>query len=140
MPSLEPVELKLTLSGTYWDKKPKARVYINDTVIFDDEVSETPVDVRWTGELSEGGHELIVELYDKDKYQTVLQNNHILKDQLLNIDSVSFDDIDISYLKHSLSKYEHDDQVELKCVNLGCNGKWKLTFQVPIYIWLLENL
>ena len=135
----EPVNIKLTLSGTYWDDKPKARVYVNNEVIFDNEVSEA-VNVNWTGNLPEGEHSLIVELYDKNKYQTVLENEKIIKDQLLNIDEVKFDDIDIGLLKHTLSTYTHDNVVEDSCVNLGINGKWELKFSMPIYIWLLENI
>lgn len=147
MDNLEKTEIKVNLSSTFWDKAPKARIYINDSCMFDDAVAaEQPIDL--SVELPEGKHKLIVELYNKDKYQTVLQDDKIVKDQLLNIDSVSFDDIDIGYLSHKLSKYYPDQNyysnsaplLVNNCVNLGYNGRWELEFTTPIYIWLLENI
>ena len=135
MSSLEPIDIKVTLSGTYWKDKPRAKVSVDNIVIFDDEVADE-IDVKWSGELAEGDHKLVVELHSKDKYQTVLEDGKIVKDQLLNIEDVTFDDISIGNLKHSLSTYDHG----ANCVNLGVNGCWKLKFKTPIYIWLLENL
>ena len=83
-------------------------------------------------------------------------NGNIVKDLLLNIESIEIDDIDISNLKWSASVYaplyptSYKQQVvstgqelitEVKnCVNLGWNGTWSLPFASPFYIWLLENI
>jgi hypothetical protein len=146
MSNFEPVDISIFLSSTFWKDPPRAKVYINDDLIFDNKIVE-PKEVKWSGNLTEGKHKLTVEFLDKNKYQTIIENNKIVKDQLLNIDSISFDEIDIGYLKHTLSKY-YPDQVQHKdaplllndCVNLGWNGKWEIEFTVPIYIWLLENI
>lgn len=135
----EKVDITVTLSGTYWQDKPQARIYVDDTLIFDNEVTDK-IDLRWSGELAEGRHKLIVELHSKNRKQTVLEDGVIVKDQLLNIEEVSFDDISIGFLKHKLSRYEHTGGVDLNCVNLGLNGRWTLPFKTPVYIWLLENL
>ena len=141
MSDAEKTEIVINLSSTYWKLPPKARVYVDNSLIFDAEVTQ-PVKVSWSNVLSDGDHLITIELYGKDKYQTILDNNGaIVKDQLLNIDSVSFDDIDIGYLKHSLSEYYPNNQGVIKqCVNLGVNGRWELKFTTPIYIWLLENM
>lgn len=145
MLTLEPVDIDITLSSTFWKSAPKAKVYVDNTLIFDGEVSSS-TELKWAGDLEEGKHKLIVELYDKDKYQTVLENDKIVKDQILNIDKVSFDEIDIGYMKHTLSQYypnQKSSNVPLlvkNCVNLGWNGRWELEFTTPIYIWLLENI
>lgn len=146
MSNLEPIDISITLSSNFWQDPPRAKVYINSDLIFDDKITQ-PTDVKWLGNLSEGKHKITVELLDKNKYQTIIENNKITKDQLLNIDSCSFDDINIGFLKHTLSKY-YPDQTQHKgapllvndCVNLGWNGKWELEFSIPIYIWLLENI
>lgn len=146
MDNLEPIDILITLSSSFWKDPPRAKIYLNDDLVFDDKITKT-IDVKWAGNLIEGKHKLTVELLDKDKYQTVIENDKIVKDQLLNIDSISFDEIDIGYLKHSLSKY-YPDQSQHKsapllvndCVNLGWNGRWEIEFTTPIYIWLLENI
>ena len=141
MTNTENIEIVVDLSSTFWKLAPKAKVYIDNNLIFDAEV-KGPHKIQWAGVLENGDHSLIVELYDKDKYQTVLEDGQIIKDQLLNIDAVSFDDIDIGFLKHTLSNYYPNTQVETikNCVNLGVNGKWELKFKSPIYIWLLEHM
>lgn len=145
MTAPEQVEIEVSLSSSFWDKAPKAKVYVDDNLIFDNVVDQ-PLKVKFNGELTEDKHKLIIELHSKDKYQTVLENGEIVKDQLLNIDGISFDEIDIQFLKHSLSKYfpvQHSDEIPKEltnCVNLGYNGRWELEFTIPVYIWLLENI
>jgi hypothetical protein len=141
MLTLEPIDISIALSSNFWKDPPKAKVYIDNTVIFDGEINE-PKEIKWTGELTESKHKLIIELHGKDKYQTILENNKIVKDQILNIDTITFDEIDIGYLKHTLSKYYpiNVDESIIGCVNLGWNGLWELEFTSPIYIWLLENI
>lgn len=147
MAHLDPIEILIKLSSTFWKENPKTKVYIDHELIFQNAISE-PTEVKWAGFLPEGPHKLIIELYDKDKYQTVIENDKIVKDQLLNIDNISFDEIDIGFLKHTMSTYypnqvnENDGMShQIKnCVNLGWNGRWELEFTTPIYIWLLENI
>lgn len=142
----EPLEIQLNLSSIFWDKPPQVNVTINEFSIFSGFI-ENSKSIKWSGDLEEGYHTLSVELLNKDRFQTVVKDNEIVKDQLLNIDSVLFDDIDINFLKWSLSKYKPDktfhkdapDHID-NCVNLGYNGIWRLEFSCPIYIWLLENL
>jgi hypothetical protein len=145
MTTTEQVEIEVALSSSFWDQAPKAKVYIDEQLIFDNQIV-SPTTVKFSGELTEGKHKLVIELYDKNKYQTVLENGQIVKDQLLNIDSIMFDEIDCQYLKHSLSTYfpnNPSDEIPAKvknCINLGYNGRWEFEFTTPIYIWLLENL
>jgi hypothetical protein len=146
MSNLEQIDIAISLSSTFWKDPPRTKVYINSDLIFDDKITQ-PTDVKWTGSLPEGKHKLTIELLDKNKYQTIVENDKIVKDQMLNIDAVSFDEIDIGYLKHSISKY-YPDQIQHNgapllvndCVNLGWNGKWDIEFTTPVYIWLLENI
>lgn len=144
MSNPEPINVSLTLSGTYWKDKPQAKVYLDNNVLFDGEISD-PVSITWDQELSEGQHKLVIKMYNKDKFQTVIENGEVVKDSLINIEKIAFDGIDLGYLAQSLSIYHPNEQpgvpaVVKNCVNLGWNGTWELTFNTPVYIWLLENL
>lgn len=147
MSNLETVNISITLSSDYWNNPPKVKVYIDDTEIFNDSISDRKI-ISWDGLLAEGKHKLTIEMYDKNKYQTVVEGDKIIKDQILNIDEIGFDDIDIGHLKHALSNYypnknvyNHDVPSQItNCVNLGYNGRWELEFTTPIYMWLLENI
>lgn len=140
----EPVDISIRLSGTYWKDKPQAKVYVDNILLFDGEIGE-PLDINWKNELSSGSHDLIIKMYNKDRFQTVIEDGEVVKDSLINIEKITFDGIDIDYLAQSLSIYQPVEQpgvpaIVRNCVNLGWNGTWKLSFNTPIYIWLLENL
>lgn len=147
MHDLESVDINIILTSTFWKDPPKVKIYVDDILTFDGAVASKKI-INWTRDLSEGKHKLVIELYDKNKYQTVVEDGKIIKDQLLNIEEISFDEIDIGYLKHTLSNYYPDKEVYngevpllvKNCINLGYNGRWELEFKTPIYIWLLENI
>jgi hypothetical protein len=144
MENSEPIDISVTLSSTFWKDPPKAKVHIDDLLLFDSAVLDKEV-IDWTGSLKQGEHVLSIELYGKDKYQTIVENNEIIKDQLLNIDLIKFDEIDIGHLRHSRSSYYPDKNENAahllnECVNLGWNGRWEIIFTVPVYVWLLENI
>jgi len=137
----EMIDLEINLSSTYWDKPPRTKVWLDNSVIFQGLV-ESPVCIKKTISLSEGDHELRIMLLDKDgRTQTVMEDGKIIKDQLLNIDSIIMDDIDLGHLIYANSTFVADSGQEHKnMINLGLNGAWKLPFQTPVYVWLLENL
>jgi hypothetical protein len=146
-PNFESIDISVTLSSSFWKDAPKIKVYIDEELLYNGEVTE-PKEIKWTGNLMEGEHIIAVELYQKDKYQTIIEDNKIIKDQVLNIDTITFDEIDIGHLTHILSNYYPDKNfygddipsLAKNCINLGWNGRWELKFTTPIYIWLLENI
>lgn len=146
MTDLEVVEICVKLSSTFWNQPPKVKVFVDDLMIFNADVN-SPESIFWSGPLEDGEHTLTIELYDKEIYQTVVENGNIIKDQILNVDALLFDDIEVGYLRQALSKYypnkaiykDAPDILE-QCVNLGYNGKWEFKFSCPTYLWLLENV
>lgn len=141
----ETVDIKINLSSEYWDYRyPSVRVYVNDTLLFDNTVSE-PTEISWSGNLEETEHNIIIEMYDKQDSDTVTDSDgNIIKDVILNIDEISIDDIDLDRLLWTKSTYRPvnknaPDKLD-ECVNLGWNGRWELSFTSPVYLWFLENL
>ena len=100
---------------------------------------------------------MCIEFLNKTSMDTVKgDNDQIVSDLLLNIDSVEIDEIELGTIKWTHSDYQplypkDYAEIQLKngnelqsnikdCVNLGWNGKWILPFTSPFYIWLLENI
>lgn len=153
----ETVDIKINLSSEHWDDRyPGARVYINQELIHEGLIAE-PTELSWSGELEEGEQVIVVEMYDKRNGDTVQDDNgNIIKDVILNIDNISFDDVDLArsttnfdfdldyVVLQMVSTYypksEYAPEVLDRCVNLGWNGRWELKFSSPTYLWLLENL
>ena len=139
--SVENVTLDIGISPQYWDIPPRAKIKLDGSVIFQGDVTEAKVITHKTT-LTEGDHLLEIILLNKDgRRDTIIEDGKIVKDMLLNIDSVIIDDIELGFLTNSLSVYETESgEIHHNMVNMGWNGTFKLKFSSPIYVWLLENL
>ena len=86
-----------------WDKPPVAEICINDKSVIKKEITgdeSNPDVIEFEHELEEGNnYNLIIKRSGKSKNQTVInEKGDILKDQLLNIQSIEIDEIDIGGL------------------------------------------
>jgi hypothetical protein len=102
-----------------------------------------PTKIIWKGNLTEGAQSIRIALFDKDgKSETILdETGKLIKDQLLHIDSISIDEINLDSMLHTHGKFLAEDGRSVdSIINIGWNGTWSLEFQVPVYIWLLENM
>lgn len=153
--SVEKLAFKLGLSGTYHDRRPEYTVLIDGAVVAEGAVTAATDEVfyvEFSADLAEeADHVLSVRLTNKQSTDVVESEDKtaIVKDMLLNINSVEIDDIDIGSLKWTHSIYRPDAPQKfndvtitelVNCVNLGWNGSWEFAFKSPFYIWLLENL
>lgn len=148
-PNTEPLTFQVGLSGTYWDRKPAYSISIDgveqvSAIIAADsgvvEYAEFTVAVTEDQE-----HLLEIKLLNKTDDDTVqsADKTEIVKDMLLNIESISIDDIELGQIKWDQSEFVPVDSarpVLKECVNLGWNGSYQLKFNSPFYLWLLEKM
>jgi hypothetical protein len=160
MSDKETLHFKIGLSGSFTKKHPEFKILVNNTEFvrarLTSDVNVTEY-FEFDAVIEEGECALVIELINKSTYDTVLDaNGNIVEDLLLNIDSIEIDDIDLGFLLWTSSVYKPDYpksyvqqcesvgqnlSLELhECVNLGWNGQWTLPFTSPFYIWLLENI
>jgi len=145
----ENLNFKISLTGTFWDRRPQFSVWLDDHVVIQSEISsEAEQIVNFERRVDEGPHELKIRLENKTVNDTVIENGEVVKDMLLNIDDITIDDISLGNLLWS-AEYILDNNQTLngkeidhldECVNLGWNGTYVLKFSSPFYIWLLEKL
>ena len=146
----ESIEFKLIIKAVWWDKKPKVKVYLDQELIDDLTLDQELNEINFTKVLSDGDHSIQIEYYDKDNKQTVINElGEIVKDQLIDIKDIIIDGVQLGFLVWSKSYFEPNkntkgyEDLESKMTNfatIGYNGTYTLPFQVPTYIWLLENL
>ena len=139
----ENLRFNISLTGTYWDKKPQFSVWLDDHVVTQTEiVSSAEQIVSFERRVNEGTHELKIRLENKTTSDTIVENGEVVKDMLLNVDDITIDDISLSNLLWSaeyvldhpqLYKGETIDHLD-SCVNLGWNGTYILKFTSPFYI------
>ena len=146
----ETLTFKISLTGTYWSKKPNFSIFLNDELIEQKDIENESVHeiVFERGVAEDQEHELKIRLNNKQDEDTIIENTQIVKDMILNIDGIEIDDIDIGNLRWT-AEYKLDQAREYNgkqtdhidnCVNLGFNGTYTLKFASPFYIWLLEKL
>jgi hypothetical protein len=155
----EKLKFKLELYATMWDKPPVANIKINEKSYFNKEITSTedkPTIIEFEHEFEEDkSYNFIIDRLGKDKNQTIVENEKIVKDQLLHIKSIEIDEIDIgSLIYEGVYKPEYPEpwatqQTKIgnklpetlkNVTKMGHNGTWTFTFTSPFYMWLLENL
>lgn len=146
---METLTFRIGVSGSYWNKKPAYAIYIDGVMQASATISgssDTVEYAEFTLELTEDSEHLLeINLINKTDDDVIESpdKTEILKDMLLNIESIEIDDIDLGQLIWSNSEFVATDpnRPTLKnCVNLGWNGSYQLKFNSPFYLWLLENM
>jgi hypothetical protein len=145
----EKLSFVVTLSGTFWDRRPQFSIWLDDHQVVNSEITSTAQqNFKFERTIDEGAHTLKIRLENKTSSDTVIENGEVVKDMLLNIDDITIDDISLGNLLWS-AEYVLDKKQTYKgqeidhlddCVNLGWNGTYILKFSSPFYIWLLEKL
>lgn len=91
-------------------------------------------------------HQLVLEMSGKtDQHTRVDSQGTILEDRVIQIRDFALDEIELGYLFHSKSRYQHNfnghgpDTDAQFWGDMGCNGIVTLEFTSPAYLWLLEH-
>jgi hypothetical protein len=92
-------------------------------------------------------HELKFVLKNKtQEHTTVDEAGNIVKDSVIEIKDIKFDEIELGHMFFEQAAYTHDfngsgPATEEKFYGtMGCNGSVSLKFTAPMYLWLLENM
>jgi hypothetical protein len=156
----EKLEFQLELYATMWDQPPHAEILIDGQSCFKKDITgtmEKPDVIQFHYDLEEGQkYNLIIKRSGKTKNQTIVnEKGDILKDQLLHIKLIEIDEINIGGLVYNgeytpeypepWATQQREKGVSLQhtfknVTTMGHNGQWKLSFESPFYMWLLENL
>ena len=144
----EKLSFVVTLSATFWDRRPQFSIWLDDHVVIQSEIISTAQQpVAFERTVDEGPHTLKIRLENKTDSDTVLENSKVVKDMLLNIEDVTIDDISLGTLLWS-AEYILDESQKYQgkiidhldgCVNLGWNGTYILEFASPYYLWLVRK-
>jgi len=145
----ENLSFKISLTGTFWDRRPQFSVWLDDHVVTQSEIINSAEQiVAFERRVDKGQHELKIRLENKTSTDTVVENGEVVNDMLLNINDIIIDDISLGnllwsaeYILDKKCMYNGQEITHLDgCVNLGWNGTYILKFTSPFYIWLLEKL
>lgn len=145
----ETLKFRIGVSGSYWDKKPAYSVSVDGVEQVSDVITADAGVVEYAeftlAVMEDSPHLLEIKLLNKTDDDVVQSQDktEIVKDMLLNIESISIDDIALGQLMWEQSEFIAEDPTRptLKnCVNLGWNGSYQLKFSSPFYLWMLEKM
>ena len=149
LPNTETLKFRIGVSGSYWDKKPAYSVSVDGVEQISAVIAADTGVVEYAeftlAVMEDSPHLLEIKLLNKTDDDVVQSQDQteIVKDMLLNIESISIDDIELGQIKWDESEFVATDPARptLKnCVNLGWNGSYQLKFSSPFYLWLLEKM
>ena len=123
-------------------------VTLDDQVIYDDRPGLTPSTVTYEfDDTDDREHMLIFQMQNKlPEHTTISDTGEILKDTVIQISNLSFDDIELGHMFTEHARYHHDTNgttdpiIDTFYGEMGCNGRVEMRFSTPIYLWLLENM
>ena len=149
---MEEVTFKIKISSDWFRLPPHVKIWLDNELIEDTEIFERKSDndgriISFKRDLSDGNHDLKIEYLGKETPDTRVDNDgNISADHLIHIEEVEIDEIELGFLAYRNGTFYPDrtDYPELeesmKMTDIGYNGVWTLNFEVPTYIWFLENL
>lgn len=123
-------------------------IWIDQQQIFSTNHVESPQVIIYNLDESQDQHQIQFILKNKKPEHTVIdEHQKIIKDAVVNISQIEFDEIDVSQLIHQYAEYRHSQNTDFASTIsedfygiMGCNGTVTMQFTTPIYVWLLENM
>lgn len=141
------ITISVDISSSDFETPLGLEIWIDDFLIANLEHVKESTTLHHEISDDDGEHELHLVLKNKNADHTHIdENGLIVKDAVLTINSLKFDDIDLNQLFYDHAVYTHDfngssQQIQEKFYGtMGCNGTVSLKFTTPMYLWLLENI
>ena len=95
----------------------------------------------------DGEHELRIVMKHKTEAHTdVDESGEIVRDAVLTISDIKFDEIALGHTFLEKTVYTHDFNgsgdsiIDRFFGDMGCNGTVSLKFSAPTHLWMLENM
>ena len=123
------------------------KIFLDDKEIYSNDHVTEQVDFKYLVTEDDQEHELFFVMGGKTHEHTKIdETGNIVKDAVLTIKDITFDEIDVEMIVIKNAVYAHDFNgtqapTQTKFYGeMGCNGTVNLKFSTPIYLWLLENM
>ena len=149
----ESITLGMDIEVTNWNPNQflDLSVYLNDIKIYENDHVQGFNQIRTEEYDIEEDQEHVLKLVIngmKPEYTVIDNQGKITDDVLCIVKNVYLDDIPLDYLAYKKGVYrpewkdnhETGPEVIHEVDHMGINGEWSITFESPIYLWLLENM
>lgn len=118
---------------------PYARIILNDKILHNHAFTQELESLEIELDTTSADHMLIVERYNKQNNNMVLQEGKIVKDQILEITNLLVDGVPIPLnIVDPYCNFSWDDNVHVGSRYFGPNGTWTYKFSTPIITHILD--
>ena len=143
---MEELNFKIKLLSNAVDTCPDLRILLDDKEYFSGTVfgEET---VEFDAEVDKD-FDINVEFAGNDPRKLILDSDGMPTNSVsIQVDEIHIDGIDIKEIAYNLSRFNIDPSEKYieeytieQCMDFGFKGVWTLPIEIPVYIWILENL
>jgi hypothetical protein len=144
---MDQVKFQCKIENSDPDAALGLEIWLDDQRIYHNAWVKQAETVEYNLADDEGQHSLRWILTGKTNEHTKIDEaGNIVKDALISVTDVAFDDIQLGHSFNELATYQHNfngngaDTVESFNNKMGCNGTVTFEFSTPFYLWLLENM
>ena len=143
---MEELNFKIKLLSNAVDACPGVRVLLDDKeyysgTIFGEETIEFDAEIN-------DDFTLNVEFAGNDPRNFILDSDGMPTNSVtITISELSIEGVDITEIAYDKSTFtidSHEKYIEeytiKQCLDFGHKGVWTLPIEIPVYIWILENL
>lgn len=131
--------LTLSFAATECNGWPQIRVLLNNKIV-NDCVVDGNLTVSVAVDSTTKNYNLQIQRYGKTDKNFVCADNQIVKDQVVELVSITVDGIPIpNYIINNHATFTFNDQTHLGSCYFSPNGVWELKFQAPFITWLLDQ-
>lgn len=144
---MDQIKFQCQIENSDPDCKLGLEIWLDDQRIYQNVWVKQAETVSYEFVDDEGQHCLRWVMSGKTNDHTKLdESGAIVKDALLSVWDVEFDEIKLGHTFNELATYQHNfngngaDVTEPFNNSMGCNGTVSFEFSTPFYLWLLENM
>ncbi len=144
---MDTVRISLDVTNRSQHHNLGIELWLDKEKFFDNNIGSGKHHIVHDFSASEGEHVLRAVLKNKTaKHTQIDQAGNIIEDALIHIGNITIDEIDVTQLVYQLAQYVHDGNGSKTIAvhpfygDMGCNGRDQMSFQSPVYLWLLENM
>lgn len=130
--------LSITFKSSYCNGFPFIKIKLNDVLLCDFQIDNEDY---YKDILLENNSSIIeVERYNKTNNNIIIENNKVIKDQILEIVDIKIDGIKLpDFIIYEHSVFNFMDQEHTGSTYFAPNGIWKFKFKSPIITWVLDQ-
>jgi hypothetical protein len=118
---------------------PRIRIAVDGDVLVEHDFDQDRASVTVDLDLDSGHHCFEIERWGKQSFNMVLQDNSIVADQTVTLESIYIQDVCLPDWFMSSGQFHWEGGVIDQGIIWGPNGVYRIEFEYPLISWILKE-